>query len=105
MKPLLITREIITRIIASALHDVGLSEVNANILASVHTEHVDRRAEAWSGWLSQNCLSCKYNTETCKFFSPDAETDVSAEDVKESHLRLVEMAWDPCPLRESESEQ
>lgn len=101
MKPLLTTKDIVKRIVAFALAEVGFSEVNANVVAEVHCEHSDPRLDYWSGWLTTNCLSCKHQPESCNFFSPDASEDVAKEDVKESHLRLVEMNWDPCPFKES----
>jgi len=100
MKPMLTGKEIIKRIIAMALSGVGCSEVNSNILAEVHLDHVDQRLERWSMWLSSNCLKCTSNPEFCSFFNPEdnEEDKVSKEDIKESHLRFVEMEWDPCPL-------
>lgn len=102
MKPILTGKDIILRIITLALEGVGCSEVNAHILAEVHLEHVDHRLERWSTWLSSNCLRCKLTPETCTFLNPEDNTEdnVSKEDIKESHLRFVEMEWDQCPLGE-----
>ena len=95
-------KDIVKRIVAFALSEVGFSEVNANVVAEVHLEHSDPRLENWSGWLSVNCLQCKYTPDECIFFKPKPEGETSAEDIKEAHLRLVEMNWDPCPFIEKE---
>lgn len=96
MKTFITSIEIVNKQIAMVLKGLGFNDTNSIVLAQISDKSL---LLSWSGWMSKNCVACKYDPSTCLFFSPEKVVGISKEEVLNFNTKKVEEDFNSkCPL-------